>query len=330
MNTLKRFSFSLWIVIIIVSFLGCATIPVSPPVKDLSAYIVNDDLTLVSRYIPVFVIENNKEKHNRIGTPTAKMTKDGEEKICVDPEKATVYTQIRKFETTKSTYTNLIYRIHFEKIPGGVFPFYLGKGKNIGLIVIVTLNRQNNPILYTLVHTCGCYLAFVPTSYLPADSFPDEWIKQRQSVYSEDLPGFLDVNESSLPSSKMFILIRDGSHRVKDIWLSSSSSLKNYTIVKAELQPLISLETLFLKDHATTSFYEASGPRKGYVKGSQKCRERLLMSWWTFDWRIGEDKIFGKDKNNGIVFYTSLKPWDREKSDMRDFAAFLKYWKWSL
>ncbi|MFH2059288.1 MAG: hypothetical protein ABIJ59_10330 [Pseudomonadota bacterium] len=311
-------------------FFSCATIPVHPPVQYLSAYIVNDDQTFLSRYLPVFVIENDKEKYNRIGTPTAKIATDGKEHIYVDPEKATVYTQIRKFETSKSTYTNLVYRIHFEKIPGGFFPFYLGKGKNIGLIVIVTLNRQNDPILYTLVHTCGCYLAFVPTSYLPVDSFPDGWEKDRQSVYFESLPGFLDVNESSLPSNKMFILIRDGSHRVKDIWLSSSNSLKNHTIVKAELQPLISLEKLALKDHETTSFYETAGLRKGYVKGAHKCRERLLMSWWALDWRIGEDKIFGKDKNHGIVFYTSLKPWDKEASDMRDFTAFLKYWKWNL
>ena len=54
------------------------------------------------------------------------------------------------------------------------------------------------------------------------------------------------------------------------------------------------------------------------------------MSWWVFDWRVGEDKKFGKDKNDGILFYTSLKPWDREKSDMRDFVTFLKYWKWNL
>ena len=29
-------------------------------------------------------------------------------------------------------------------------------------------------------------------------------------------------------------------------------------------------------------------------------------------------------------FYTSLKPWNREASDMWDFATFLKFWGWRL
>ncbi len=54
------------------------------------------------------------------------------------------------------------------------------------------------------------------------------------------------------------------------------------------------------------------------------------MGWWAFDWRIGEDKKLGKTRDDGIVFYTSLKPWARKASDMRDFEAFLLYWKWGL
>jgi hypothetical protein len=117
---------------------------------------------------------------------------------------------------------------------------------------------------------------------------------------------------------------------VKDIWLSDPSPLEKYNIVEADIKPLTSLETLPLNGHETTSFYETSGARKGYVKGSFKTRERLLISWWAFDWRVGEDKKLGKDKNDGIVFYTSLKPWNRERSDMRTFVNFLKFWKWKL
>ncbi len=50
------------------------------------------------------------------------------------------------------------------------------------------------------------------------------------------------------------------------------------------------------------------------------------MSWWAFDWRVGEDKKLGMDKSDGILFYTSLKPWAREQSDIRDFPSFLKFW----
>ena len=97
------------------------------------------------------------------------------------------------------------------------------------------------------------------------------------------------------------MLIRAGSHRVKDMWLARSDSLEKYNTVIAERQSLISLESLPLKD-GTSSFYETSGLRKGYVKGSQKPWERLLRSWWAFDWRIGEDKKLGEGKHDGPSF----------------------------
>lgn len=328
-KNLKPHVFILPVVLGIFLF-SCTTFPEHPTADRLVAYTVKNGETLLGRHAPVFLIENHKKRYNLIGTPTAEITKDMEERIYVDPGKATIYAQKRIFKTLKSTYTNLVYRVHFEQIPGGWVPFHLGKGKNIGLIVIITLNRRNEPILYTTLHTCGCYLAFVPTSYMPVSRLPDGWKRARQSVYSENLPGILDYKGSPFNRNRTVILLRDGTHRVKDIWLSAVDPLKKYNTRVADIQPLESLEKLPVKNGGTTSFYETSGRRKGYVKGSHKIRERLLMSWWALAWRVGEDKRFGKDKNDGLLFYTSLKPWAREKSDMRDFAAFLKYWKWHL
>ena len=164
---------------------------------------------------------------------------------------------------------------------------------------------------------------------MPPDAIPDGWEIGRQTVFGESLPSILDYSGLSLNDTESVILIREGSHRVKDMWLARRDSLRNYDTVIAERQALISLEELPLKDR-TTSFYETFGPRKGYVKGSQKPWERLLMSWWAFDWRIGEDKRLGQNKDDGLLFYTSIKPWARDGSDMRDFAGFLKYWGWRL
>jgi hypothetical protein len=317
-------------IILVVFFFSCTTFPEHPTADRLFAHTVKNEDTLLGQYAPVFLIENHKERYNLIGTPAVEITKNTKERIYVDPEKATVYAQKRMFKTLKSTYTNLVYRVHFEKIPGGLVSFHLGKGDNIGLIVIITVNSRNEPILYTTLHTCGCYLGFVPTSYMPASGFPDGWERGRQEVYSENLPGFLDFKGASLDRNKTVILLRNETHRVKDIWLSAADSLKKYNSGVAEIQPIDSLEKLPLKNNKTTSFYETSGSRKDYVKGSHKIWERLLMSWWVFDWRVGEDKKFGKDKNDGILFYTSLKPWNREESDLRDFVTFLKFWKWNL
>jgi hypothetical protein len=288
------------------------------------------DEIIFNRYLPVFVIEHSGKKFNRIGTPGVKIIENNKEEIYVNHEEPAIYVQKRIFKTSKGEYTNFIYRIHFEKVPSGLFPFYLGSGRNVGLIVVVTLNNEGAPILYTTVHTCGCYLAFVPTSYMPEEAFPDNWEKNRQYVYFENLPGLLDYKEASPDQSSTMILIKDGSHRVKDMWLSDINLLNKYNLVMARLLPLESLQELPVNNNETTSFYETSGTRKGYVKGSYKPWERLLISWWALDWMVGEDKKLGIDKEDGPIFYTSLKFWDRNKSDMRDFVTFLEYWGWKL
>ena len=53
------------------------------------------------------------------------------------------------------------------------------------------------------------------------------------------------------------------------------------------------------------------------------------MSWWALDWYVGVDKELGKP-DEGRVFYTSLKPWARKRSNMEDFTTFLDYWGWDL
>ena len=288
--------------------------------------------TVVRHYLPVFIIENKNEVYNLIGTPEARTTENSKEEIFISTKTPTIYSDIRRFKTPRSCYTNLIYRIHFEKVPFSLFPFHLGWGKNVGIIVVVTLNQNSEPILYTTVATCGCYLAFTPTSFMPQDAFPDDWNNTRQSIYGESLPGLLDfkgltINQNNI---EVIVLIRSGTHRVKDIFVSTATFLDDYETKKAFIQPLSSLQNLPLGNMGSTSFYEGVGSREGYVKFSSKPWERLLMSWWVLNWHIGQDKKYGIDKNDSPVFFTSLKPWARDESDMRDFFVFLSYWGWKL
>lgn len=328
MRVVKNNRMHVVFVIMVVLLNACATAPQSPPVEKPVAYVVQDTTTIQGRHAPIFLIENNDVAYNRIGTPQASVADDGKETIRVDPGQATFYVRQQAFTTPGGTYTNLIYRVHFAEVPGGWAPFHLTAGKNVGLLVVITLNPRHEPLLITTVHTCGCYLAFVPTSFLSADTWPQGWNKGRQEVYGENLPGFLDAAGGPSGGVRPFIVLRDGTHRVKDIRWSEVGAIA--PVVQTGFQPLEALEMLELGNGTTTSFYETFGNRRGYVKQSYKRRERLLMSWWALDWRVGEDKKLGLDKTDGIEFYTSLKPWARSASDMRDFAAFLKYWGWGF
>ena len=127
----------------------------------------------------------------------------------------------------------------------------------------------------------------------------------------------------------MFVL-RDRSHRVIDVSLMIDEELHGFNVVKTELYPVTYLEQLPLNGNGTVSFFEQTGRQAGYVRDNSKIRERILMSWWAFDWWIGKDKKLGRDKKEPPEFYTSLKPWARDESDLRDFPTFLKYWGWNL
>ena len=283
-------------------------------------YLVEPDGSLLTQYAPAFIIENDQHAYNRIGTPTASIAPDGQEVISIDPDVATIYTRVDTFKTLRGNYTNLLYRIHFEQVPNGLI-----KGKNVGLLFIVTLDQDNRPLLYTSLHTCGCYLAFVPTTVMPEEFYPEQWQVSRQMIYGENLPARLHITGDSATLTPAF-LIKDSSHRVKDILLKKLKT--NY--IQLNIQPFSALDHLPLSSGQTTSFFETTGPRHGYVKGSHKPYEKLLMGWWAFDWRVGEDKKLGQNKTDGICFYTSLKPWRREQSDLRDFTTFLNYWGWKL
>lgn len=300
--------------------------------SELLAYLPQTgEQTLIASYLPVFIIEEQSKPYNKIGTPRARLTANGDERVFINIEEATIYTEERKFRTTSDTYTNLIYRIHFPETPYSLFPFQIGAGKNVGLIVIITLNESNKPVLYTTVHTCGCYLAFIPTTNLLKSAYPPGWPEKEQVVYTETLPSVLNPQDKSIMNPTLMVLIRDSSHRIKNVWLSEGSLLKNYAYTLIGVQPLSLLEHLPLNgSDRTSSFYETSGQRIGYVKESHKPFERLFISWWALDWNIGEDKKLSADKNELPVFFTSLKPWARTASDLRDFPKFLTYWGWGL
>jgi hypothetical protein len=289
---------------------------------------VRQDSSLLEKYAPAFILEDTAKSYNRIGTPAVRDNGDGSgaPDVYIDPFRPTIYSMIQKFEEHGRAYTNLIYRIHFEKIPF----IQLTAGRNVGLIVIITLNQDNQPLLLTTVHTCGCYLAIVPTSNLAPKTYPESWNVGGQDVYGEHLPGLIKINQPKNDPDKFVFRIRAGTHRIMNLDLLPAREINaQANFVAAELQPMAALRNLPFND-SVISFFETEGARKGYVRNSHKPLERLLMSWWTMDWRIGEDKDLGPSEKTGTTFYTSLKFWAWDKSDLWNFAGFLNYWGWKF
>ena len=312
---------------------GCAHHMPIPKDTVQGLYLVQStEKDAIHRFAPVFLVHDFDHRYNRIGRVIASRRENGQERITIDTDQPIVYVKKELFSTPKDSYTNLIYRVHFPTIPFSLVPFNLTAGKNPGLIIVITLNRREEPVLVTSVHTCGCYKAVVSTKYLPDAALP----KERQgkptpfslNVYGERLPAIADYQSKKDP--RLLITLRPAVHRVMDLQIIDGRTLKNHQpdlhVRDVSLEPIENLDRLSINGDLT-SFYYQEGIMKGHVKGAVKPLETLFLSWVSLDFFVGTDKMYGNPDN---PFYTSLKPWNRRKSDMNDFARFLQFWGWDL
>ena len=320
-----------FLIALVITVFGCAHHQKLPPEKVHTIYrAAGEEDGILKRFAPVFLTYDYQREYNRIGRPAARFGEEGEEIIYVDPTKPVIFYLNQEFSTEQGKYTNLVYRIHFPKVPFSIIPFYLTSGRNVGVIVVITLDSQQRPVLVTTVGTCGCYAAIVPTTYLPPDHLPEDWQDMPLDVYGEQLPAILDYQVKEHPT--LLVHLRPGVHRIMDLEIVDLADLSqpgSFFAIQAPLEPLSDLERIPL-DGETTSFYYDYGPQKGHVKRSMKFWETILLSLISWDFFVGADKVYGENDRYENPFYTSLKPWNRTASDMSDFAGFLQFWGWKL
>ena len=87
---------------------------------------------LLADNAPVFVVEKPELDHNRIGTPTITITEGSSQTVTIDPFISHIFAEKRSWQGKLGSYTNLIYRIHFLKVPLR----HLTAGPNGGLLTI--------------------------------------------------------------------------------------------------------------------------------------------------------------------------------------------------
>ena len=288
--------------------------------QDTKLNIPKEGVALLPRHAPLLKVYDTVESHNKVGTPKA----NSKGKVWVDSESSTFYSHEESFQIEDRKYRNLIYRVHFSSIPFSIIPFHLTAGKNVGLIFIVTLNENDEPILFTTSHTCGCYKAFVTTNFTPESFYPENWPTQTQKVYGERLPVkvSLDANKPDL-----CVAIRPDEHRVMDVYACDKTQT---AFINAEHKALGDLRKLPDGEGSIVSFFHEDGFMEGYVKGSVKGWESISLSFISLDFFVGTDKAYLRPESSNNTFYTSLKPWRRHDSDMANFPVFLKYWGWKL
>jgi hypothetical protein len=274
----------------------------------------------------VFVAPGADRSHNRIGTPEARLERGlfggRDVEIGVDPERATLYAGVRDERVGGRDLVQLVYRVHFEKIPLRFSRHFFEAHKHPGLLVLISLDRATGaPLFVTTVHTCGCYRAVLPTAALPDGALPEDWPEDGLRVYGQQLPARLPAWDAR--RERLVIRLVADRHRVADVALQSV--LPQGTSRALPLERLDALHRLRAADGSEHSFYYTSGPLKGHVKGAWNPLEGLtIFGLVSLDPTVGMDKEFGDGEETGSPFYTMLRPWKQSGSRLDRFESLLR------
>ena len=263
------------------ALIACSHAPPKTYSPETQVYVAqHHDSPLWLKYAPKVIAQGTQHDYNKIGTPRLIAEREGEATAIaaiVDTHEAAYFVETRQFETGNGAYTNLVYRMHFPAVPLK----HLTAGGNVGLLIVVTLDALQRPVLYTTVHTCGCYIAFFPTNYMPVSALPKHWPEHEQRVFGRRLPTLVDMGAFDAMRLPYFVL-KAGSHRVVDVKVIDQSALEQIPHVPVMLKPMDALRSLPFESEQLSFFYE-QGWRKHYVRDSVKPWELLLMSWWVMD-----------------------------------------------
>ncbi len=288
--------------------------------EPVAGSLAGEHAELLLAWAPVWTVAAGASDWNRIGTPTLRAW-GSSEKARVDPRTPAVFCEVRTDRVGERDVLQLVYRVHFEQFGFTPKAFY-ALHRNAGLLGLVTLDAATHePLFVTSVHTCGCYLALVPTTTCPDAVLPVDWPHDEVEVVGRRLNA---RPAAPVPgSSRVVFALASRSHRV--VSQDTRSELPAGERVPLPLRAMSELRRLPVEGRAaeTASFFYERGFMKGHVKGAWSLLEGLFVGTWLLDPRLGTDKDFGAPGETGARFYTAIAPWRREASRLDRLTPLL-------
>jgi hypothetical protein len=283
------------------------------------------DEALLACFAPAFVAPEAEESHNRIGTP--EIVPAGGlrgEHARVNPDVPAVFGEVRRERVGGRDVAQLVYRVHFQRIPLSFSWHFYEAHDSPGLIVQLTVDeRDGTPLFATVVHTCGCYRAVLPTDRLPLAVRPEGWPEDKVAVYGERLPSVVAAPEPG--RTRLYVELRADNHRITS--LSTRNAPPGGVVVRAPLRPIADLRALPVPGDPNgrrASFFYQSGPLRGKVRGAWNPFEGLnVFGLVSLDPTVGMDKDFGDPEQTGTPFYTMLRFWKHDVSRLDRFESLL-------
>ncbi len=298
---------------------------IPPGCSGLPASSAPTEWDLLRCFAPVLVVAGTERPRNQIGSPKLYRARFGRAAVRIDPDTPAIYAELRRDEIAGRRVLQLVYRIHFKRIPLRFSPYFFEAHRNTGLLILVTLDAHGlAPFFITTVQACGCYAAFIPTHRVPRYALPEDWPRDRISIFGESLPPLLPAPDAG--RSRLRVFVGADRHRVVD--LSVDSEPLGSKATEIALLPMQQLRSMPIEGDAqgrTGSIFYTSGPLKGHVRGAWNALEGLtLFGLAALDPTVGMDKDFGGPEETGTPFYTMIWFWKHDSSRLDRFDRLLQ------
>ena len=286
------------------------------------------ETALLLRHAPVFIVRENEDAVNRIGTPEIRHESE-RDRVLVNPANPRIYAEVRRDRLGATPVLQLVYRVHFQAVPFASKVFFEAH-RNAGVLAIVTLTeRKRQPIFFTTVHTCGCFLALLPTDRVPQEVLPAKWPKTSKRVTGKTLPAVVTYPKPG--QGRLVVRLEPKTHRVEHIETTAALP-KDVPRTVMLLHSMKELHRLAVVGGGGRrgSFFHTSGPLRGYVRGAWSPIEGLALGVFLLDPMLGSDKDFGDPEITSTRFYTSLWPWERNASRLDRMGVLLEKRRFNL
>lgn len=282
------------------------------------------DEALLRCFAPVIVAAGVEESFNRVGSLLLEHGTFGGLAVRVDPDVPSLYAEVRPDIVGGEMVLQLVYRLHFERIPFRLEHFFYEAHRNPGLLLVVTIDpRDLRPLFVTSAQTCGCYTAVLPTENVRRAALPDDWPADRLHVYGQTLPAILERPEAG---ARPVVRLQADNHRVTDLGFASAPPAGRR--VDLSLVPMALLRSMPVEgdvDGERASVFHQTWPARGHLRGAWNPFEGLtVFGLVALDPMVGMDKDFGDPAKTGTEFYTMLTPWRQSASRLDRFDRLLR------
>jgi len=281
------------------------------------------DGALLRCFAPALQAPDAERSWNRIGTPVISRGALGGLHVAVDPDRPALFGEVRTELVADRVVLQLVYRVHFQKIPLRATQLFYEAHDNAGLLAVVTLDAATLvPLFVTTVHTCGCYRAVQPTRAFPDARLPPDWPAEL-SVYGQRLPARLDPPG---PQERLLLRLQADDHRIRDSRFAAA--LPEGERVELPLLPMDALRHAPVSGSAEgerASVFYTAGPLRGHLRSAWNPLEGLtVFGWVALDPTVGMDKDFGDPRATGTPFYTEIAFYHQDASRLDRFDRMLR------